>query len=69
MMDNMKSGSIVIGYIRDCWKLSIFDKMRFPSDDVLMIVKSYFCMEYVHLFDRYHGNQCAPQIMKRRLSK
>ena len=42
---------LTYGYLRLIWKSKLFLNLRFISMDVILIINSMYCMEYVYLLD------------------
>eukprot|EP01084_Bolivina_argentea_P058486 106803_1 len=41
----------VCGFIRRCWNSKLFENIRFPSYDAIAVIKLFYCIEDIHLFD------------------
>ena len=57
--DTQKSEVTVDGYIRQCWNNHKWNEqdLRCPSDDIIGLIKAFYCVQMVHLFLRgCHGN-------------
>ena len=50
--DDDKAKDLVLnGYIRECWRLSEFESMRYPPMYLIKIMAKYYLNQEIHLFD------------------
>ena len=55
MVDGDRNELLIEGFVRNCWNDEQFGDMRYLSDDVILVIVSYFSADFVHLFDKSDG--------------
>ena len=55
--DTERSQLIVTGFINQCWNDGMNWKkdnnLRYPSDDIIGLIRSFHCEQTIHLFSRF----------------
>eukprot|EP00483_Globobulimina_turgida_P010456 UN10477 len=64
IVDNFENHQLVVGYVKDLWRMKKFANIMYPPKEVINIIQRYYYNQEIHLFaDKSHWKVNVDDIL------